>query len=311
MLDNRWFKLFFILVAGVVPLVIGAMAATANLIELTTLKINSDLVLGIGTALALIGSLAAFLFKYLSDSRMEMSLQRKELLYRTEERKRRETLIDLIEKQGNQADISKAIAEKLKSDEIDSYLESVKEKLESSFIFSEIEERREETRNRIYRELEALNKRGTVNLVLGVVTAVVGISVLMYFVVIDVNEYSTLAEFVMQFFPRLSIVVIVEVFSYFFLKLYKSSLDEIKYFQNEATNIENTFLAIDFARYHSDSKSIELCVERLLMTERNPILGVGQSTQQLKSAQIQEENTRISPDHLARIMEAMRRESQS
>jgi hypothetical protein len=35
--------------------------------------------------------------------------------------------------------------------------------------------------------------------------------------------------------PRLSTVALVEAFAYFFLGLYKSKLEEIKYYQNKCT----------------------------------------------------------------------------
>ena len=41
--------------------------------------------------------------------------------------------------------------------------------------------------------------------------------------------------------------IFIEVFSFFFLKLYKSGLADILYYQNELTNLESKFLALELA----------------------------------------------------------------
>jgi len=41
--------------------------------------------------------------------------------------------------------------------------------------------------------------------------------------------------------------MLIELFAYFFLKLYKSDLSEIKYFQNELTNVEMRYAAVRLA----------------------------------------------------------------
>lgn len=67
--------------------------------------------------------------------------------------------------------------------------------------------------------------------------------------------------------------MIIEVFSYFFLKLYKSSLSEIKYFQNEATNIEYSFVALETALKVDDSDLVKQCVNKMLNVERTILSG--------------------------------------
>ena len=87
-------------------------------------------------------------------------------------------------------------------------------------------------------EVSALSRRGNLNLSLGIATTIIGLIILGYFVLeIDSIPEDKMA-FIAHFIPRLSLVVLIEVFAYFFLKLYKSSLSEIKYFQNEMTNAE-------------------------------------------------------------------------
>ena len=50
-----------------------------------------------------------------------------------------------------------------------------------------------------------------------------------------------------DFIPRFSVLVVIEVLAYFFLKLYKKNLDDIIKLQSEATVIENRILAYQSA----------------------------------------------------------------
>ena len=50
-----------------------------------------------------------------------------------------------------------------------------------------------------------------------------------------------------DFIPRFSVLVVIEVLAYFFLKLYKKNLDNIIKLQSEATVIENRILAYQSA----------------------------------------------------------------
>jgi hypothetical protein len=52
---------------------------------------------------------------------------------------------------------------------------------------------------------------------------------------------------VLLLIPRLSIAILIEVFAYFFLKLYRRTLDDIKYFQIQITTVEQRALAVSIA----------------------------------------------------------------
>lgn len=138
------------------------------------------------------------------------------------------------------ADIFKISVSKASED----VLKQLEEKVKSRDHLNEVESVFQNTLERIYSEISALSRRGNLNLTLGILTTIVGLAILGYFVVeIDSIPEDKLA-FIANFIPRLSLVLLIEVFAYFFLKLYKSSLSEIKYFQNEMTNVEAKLVAI-------------------------------------------------------------------
>ncbi|EKN4745494.1 hypothetical protein [Yersinia aldovae] len=132
------------------------------------------------------------------------------------------------------------------------------------------------------------SKRGALNLSIGIVTAFIGIVFLIYSV-IKIPTQGDVVYISLNFIPRLSIVFLIEIFAYFFLKLYKSSLDEIKYFQNEITNIESKYLAIKILNDNSSPDVFLSVVGNLMNTERNYILQKGQSTVPLEREKYERE----------------------
>jgi len=96
-----------------------------------------------------------------------------------------------------------------------------------------------------------------------------------------------MSKLLSYYLPKLSLVLFVEVFSFFFLRLYKESLDEIKYFQNELTNAELRFLAMEAALLEGGASAVLASVIRgLAATERNFILKKGESTVDLRKGEL-------------------------
>ncbi|MBL4761272.1 MAG: hypothetical protein JKY93_01065 [Gammaproteobacteria bacterium] len=88
-------------------------------------------------------------------------------------------------------------------------------------------------------------------------------------------------NFLAAFLPKLSVSILIQTFAYFFLRVYRSGLEEIRYIQNEMTNIEMTFLALTVAIRHENKAVINKLIEKLSNTERNFVLKKGESTVEL------------------------------
>ncbi|WP_201645939.1 hypothetical protein [Paraburkholderia metrosideri] len=175
----------------------------------------------------------------------------------------------------------------------------------------------EQSRDRLLREITSLGWRGNVNLVLGILISVSGLSVLAVFLLSENGHVSVTAaagatvnvataarqseeavSFFIHFLPRLTFVLLIELFAYFFLRLYKNSLSEIKYFQNEITNLEAKHLALRSAFFTGTGSLINKVVVSLVETERNHILEKGQTTVEL-------ERTRIERDDLSDVTKSV------
>lgn len=108
------------------------------------------------------------------------------------------------------------------------------------------------TRSRIYSAIQQQEKKSVINLVLGIIFSITGALALLYLVHnISFTPKDTL-DFISNFLPRLSLVLLIETFAYFFLRLYKDNLKEIKYWHNELTAIEHRILAFNLALKRGD-----------------------------------------------------------
>lgn len=91
------------------------------------------------------------------------------------------------------------------------------------------------------------------------------------------------AEFMKVMAPRLSMVLIVEVIGFFFLKLFRAALDEVRLTQNEITNVEMKLIASNLAISECPS-DLPKVIHELAATERNMIIEKGQTTVELEKA---------------------------
>lgn len=142
---------------------------------------------------------------------------------------------------------------------------------------------------RLENEIDRLNRRGGVNLGIGAVIALFGILYLGYTVTDQVIINDKL-EYIMHMAPRLSFVIVIELFAYFFLKLYKNGFEEVKYFQNELTNIDSKVLGIKFLKDVRNEELMGEVIKNLMSTERNFVLEKGQSTVSLEQQKIKSES---------------------
>jgi translation initiation factor 6 (eIF-6) len=145
-------------------------------------------------------------------------------------------------------------------------------------------------RERIETEIFDLGRRGNLNLMLGGITSLVGLIILgisVYFQTTGKDETLTLLNY---FLPRAGLALMIQIFAYFFLSLYRNSLQEIKYFQNEVTNIEAKYAALGAAMRTKDNEIIKTVLTSFSTTERNHILLKNQTTVELEKAKAEQGN---------------------
>ena len=130
--------------------------------------------------------------------------------------------------------------------------------------------------NNISDHLNKLARNSIVNLTIGIFGTTVSISVLTISL-FSSTTFTDINQFLLNFIPKLSFVVCIQLFAFFFLRLYKSNLEDSKYFQNELTNITAKTLSIDLASQIEDKQLIATLISELARTERNFKLANGET----------------------------------
>lgn len=198
-----------------------------------------------------------------------------------------------IDGRNNEQRIEEAInllRDKLENISGENYFQDFKQKIKTDIVVEILDNKIKSIELRVQGEIARLSKSGIINLSLGMILSIGGILYLGNFVV-NVQLFDSIEIMVINTFPKTIFVLLIEVFAYFFLRLYKQNLDDIKYYQNELTNIESKNLALLIAKQSNNHKLLTLCVEEFLSTERNFILEKDQSTIEIEKERINSNNT--------------------
>lgn len=104
------------------------------------------------------------------------------------------------------------------------------------------------------------------------------------------QKIDSATKFIFISLPRISIILLIQIIAFFFLRLYRKNLAEIKYFNNEKINILSKIAAYQIAKDAKNDKAIETIIQTLSNTERNSILKDGESTKVLQYLKMENEN---------------------
>jgi hypothetical protein len=166
--------------------------------------------------------------------------------------------------------------------------------------------------DRLGKEIQTLGLRSNVSLIIGVMTTGIAVYILIDPVLnpdsilrgIPSGEDQLKTALAYHFAPRIALSLFIEVFSFFFLRLYRAGLSEIKYFQNEITNVGIKFAALQSAIQSKDAGLVKEVVSALGKTERNFILNKGQTTADLERQKL---DSQAMHDSLVTVRSALDR----
>ena len=154
---------------------------------------------------------------------------------------------------------------------------------------NEIAAQQHRTSVRLIAAKESVARRSNINLYLGIVVTTAGVAALVYFLpAMRGNTNSTTAQFLFSFLPRVTLILVLEIFAYFFLNLYRSMAEDVKYYHNEISNVDARCLAAKLAVIKGNEASFTHVVQSLATTERNVILHENDLTPDLKRRQLEQ-----------------------
>lgn len=183
-------------------------------------------------------------------------------------------------------DIQESIDKKVSEISQDKIFQLISDKYKEETInetkFKTIDSELLDVKKRIERETARISRYGYINLMIGFVTTFLAIFFLGYSLLGVQTTNISATDYIYHFIPRLSLSILIEVFSFFFLRLYKKNLDDIKFFNNERTNIEMKVISVKTGLLFNDKEVISQLVKDLSKTERNFVLKKGESTVELE-----------------------------
>jgi len=139
------------------------------------------------------------------------------------------------------------------------------------------------TETRLMDEIDGLKRRANTNMILGAIIAFVGVLGLVTFILGEPEQpENDITLIIVHWVTRLSLVSFVEIFAFFFLKMYKTELLSIQYYQDELTSIESRKIALLFAIIHDNAEDISKSIDCLVNIDRNFKLDVNQTTVDLE-----------------------------
>lgn len=166
------------------------------------------------------------------------------------------------------------------------FLETIQQKFGTDILaserYSDLQRDLIEIKERLRIEIRRLSLRANTNLAIGSVTTLVAVIVLYITVVSNHINFSDTVSMISYFIPRISLVIFIEVFAFFFLKLYKSNLDNVRYYHNEMTNIETRIISLKTSIINADKSTINEVIKEISKTERNFVLKKGETTIELE-----------------------------
>lgn len=167
------------------------------------------------------------------------------------------------------------------------------------FVFDEIQSRLKEECNR-------LNKQALINLFICFFIAFITIGYIGYvsiFASPDINMIKPNFEyFLIRYIPRLvSIVSLLTIFLHF-TRLHKSNILDVKYYQNELTNVEIKLVSLKTALSNGSEEITNHIIKEYATVERNSIITKDQTTSELERIKIENE---LNKEYLNKVWELL------
>lgn len=161
----------------------------------------------------------------------------------------------------------------------------------------------EQTTQRINSEIQLERRRSTIYIIFGsVITTIAG-----YVLYTSVQHMILTQEMtgdinIQSMIIRFSIVIFIEIFAFYYLRLYSKISDNIKFYQNEMTNVEMKslcFYALKTEEVTNEAKGAILI--ELSKTERNFVIDKNKTTVDLERSKLDSNIIKSTISEIAKI----------
>jgi len=161
-----------------------------------------------------------------------------------------------------------------------------------------------ETVTRLKSQMDKLQEKATVNLIYGISATIIAIFILIFMLInttppTEVNTIETIFHYISRFF----LVLLVQGIAIFFLRLYKATLNDVMYMNNEMTNFEAKRDSLILSLSTNQTEVTTKILTKLSSTERNFTLKKGESSifNQSKSTDDESINLEVLKELLSKV----------
>lgn len=204
----------------------------------------------------------------------------------------------------------KGETEEIKEKLFEQNIEDIKSKYISQFTydlkytkaFEDLYSLEKNTKNQISRLIGNSN----LNLIIGTLTTLIAI-IILGFSIYQKATFTNSIDLLSHYIPRISTVIFVEIFSFFFLKLYRKNLDEIKYFHNEMANLSFRISSLKASLILEDKETSSKIINEFAKVERNFILKEGETTERLLFENLDSKNSSNYLNKLTEIINSIKK----
>lgn len=164
--------------------------------------------------------------------------------------------------------------------------------------------------SRLKNEIEQLTKRGNLYIAIGSIITITG-GFILYFTVKDfIQSYANTNDIndtinkhdILSITARVSIILFIEIFAYYYLKLYRNMMDNVKFYQNEISNMELKLLALHAIENSGNFEALKTLTDELAKTERNFVINKGQTTVDIEKSKYEQSILYKSVDSISKLI---------
>lgn len=310
MKSKLWYKLFSTFVIVVITVISLYLFYGITIIENKEQIINTILNISPMLVITLITILMLYLFSYLkinNEKRYFQDAQFSKVIneLRSQMKISKTERLSIEDKEKLYSDVKEEITKSINDD----ILKSIEAKYSTEVIKNVQNENLTQDihgiQRRISEEIYNLSKRANTNLLIGIITTLIAVFILLFTILFKVSQDFSLYSVFDYYFPRLSTAIFIEVFAFFFLKMYRNNLADIKYYQNELTNIDFKLLSLKTAIYIDDKDVVKTLLLENNKIERNFILQKDETTIEVETAKHTLKNDRFFADSIKDFLESL------
>lgn len=216
------------------------------------------------------------LFKFLVNDRERKSESFSTIVQRYENLEKdkniQSTIKEALNKNPELLNVEKTVYDKILSNLEISLIskldERFKNNIRTEFIINSIITELSPLTKNIQNYIDRIQRNSIVNLFIGILGTITAITILA-FAILTNKAFVDFQTFFIHFLPRFTFVIFIQLFAFFFLRLYKNNLEDAKYFQNELTNLTAKSAAIKISYLMGNTEKVYDILKELASIERN------------------------------------------